>query len=139
MKTLTPPLIKFAIVATLLTILFRFSLSASLEHYSFYLIIGVAMLYFIGMFIIGKYFGIKDCDHLPIYDIGFRFHVTTFIVHNTVSYSWFFLHLNSKLENIGQLYTMTIIWGFLLLTHCFYYIKTRKHSIKHLDKDDLFE
>lgn len=137
--TFTPALIKFALAAALLTLLFRLGLSSFLEHKQFVLVIVIAVLYGISMYISGRYFGTKDHKYLPIHDIGFRFHLTTFLVYNLISYSRYILKLQSSLENITQLYNTSLICFFFLVIHGYYYIKVKKNSIRNLDKRDLFE
>jgi|GEM_PF-4417440 len=80
-----------------------------------------AARYFVDMLAAGRHFGIKDRDHLPILDVGFRFHLATYLIHNAVSYLWFALGFNSRLENISRLHYTLAIWGFLLLVHFFAY------------------
>jgi PadR family transcriptional regulator PadR len=85
------------------------------------------------------YFGRKEYEYLPIYDIGFRFHLSTFIAHNVISLLWFVFGFESKYENINVIYITALIWTVFLIIHFVYYLSVRKSSIKNLDKEDLFE
>lgn len=49
------------------------------------IVIVVVINYGLSMAISGWYFGRKDAEYLPIYDIGFRFHLTPYLVHNMIS------------------------------------------------------
>jgi len=138
-KLITPNLIKFTFVTILLTIIFRFSLSTSITHKMIFAVIITSIVYGIFMWLNGKYFGRKEYEFLPIFDIGFRFHLFTFLAHNLVSVLWFVFGFQSKYENIKIIYITAIIWSVLLIIHFIYYLSVRKSSIKNLDKEDLFE
>jgi|SaaInlStandDraft_1057018.scaffolds.fasta_scaffold18744_4 hypothetical protein len=140
MKSLiTPNLIKFTLVTIILTILFRIGLSTSITNGMMIAVILSAIIYAISMWINGSYFGRKEYEYLPIYDIGFRFHLSTFIAHNLISLLWFVFGFESKYENINVIYITALIWSVLLIIHFVYYLSVRKSSIKNLDKEDLFE
>lgn len=139
MKTITPFLLLFAFTAILLTIGFRYFLSYGITHKSSFIIILSAALYAVSMFIAGWYFGKKDGNYLPVLDIGFRFHFTTYSIHNGISLLWFVLGYNATYEKIQTVYNIAIIWGVLLIVHFLFFLWTRKYAINSLDKDDLFE
>lgn len=140
MKTLiTPNLIKFAIASIILTIVFRFGLSTSITHKTTIAIVICAITYAILMWVNGYYFGKKEHEYLPINDIGFRFHLTTFLSHNLVSILWFAFAFESKYENNTSIYFTALVWLIFLIIHFAYYLSIRKSSIKNLNKKDLFE
>ncbi|HNR41038.1 MAG TPA: hypothetical protein PKL65_02305 [Bacteroidales bacterium] len=139
MKTITLFLIRFALSATALTIIFRYGLSYGMENKSAFVVASAAIIYGITMFILGWYFGKKDGEYLPIYDVGFRFHFTTYLVFNTVSLLWFVLGLNAHNEKVKIIYITAIIWGAVLITHFLFFLWTRKNSINNLYKEDLFD
>lgn len=139
MKTITPFLLKFALTTTLLTIIFRYCLSYGISNESYMIIILAALLYGILMFSSGWYFGKKDGEYLPIFDVGFRFHLTTYLVHNIISELWFVFSFNSHYEKIETIHSTAIIWGILLLLHFIFFLWARKNSINNLNKTDLFE
>lgn len=141
MKTLiTFNLLKFTSTALILTIIFRYGLSTSLTNEMFLAVFICAAVYGILMFLSGSYFGKKEYyEDLPIYDIGFRFHLATYLVHNLISLFWFLLGFESSYENVSTIYITAIIWGVFLVIHLIYYISIRKSSIKNLDKNDIFE
>lgn len=139
MKTLTSYLLRYAVVIFILAILFRYSLSFMINQESIIGVWIVAVLYFCAMFFAGWYFGKKDGEYLPIYDVGFRFHLTTYIIHNGISEIWFLLGFNSPYESIKVVHMTALIWAFFILIHFFFYIYARKNSIDNLNKTDLFE
>ena len=139
MKTITTYLLKFALTATVLTIIFRYFLSQGVDTGSTTTVVLSAILYFIGMFISGWYFGKKDGNYLPIYDVGFRFHSTTYLIYNLISEAWFILGFNSHYEKIVTIHWTVIIWGCFIFIHFIFFLWTRKRTINNLDKRDLFE
>jgi len=139
MKSITSFLVKFALVATVLTIIFRYCLSYGIENQTVVIIVLSAVLYSIGMFIFGWHFGKKDGNYLPIYDVGFRFHATTYLIHNAISELWFVFGFNSGYEKIEMIHLQAMIWGFFLLCHLLFFLKAKKKSINGLNKTELFE
>jgi hypothetical protein len=140
MKTfITNNLLKFTFVTIILTILFRIVLSTSIANKMTLAVILCSIAYGILMWSNGKYFGRKEYEYLPIYDIGFRFHLFTFLAHNLVSVLWFVFAFESKYENIKVIYITALIWSVFLIIHLIYYLSVRKSSIKNLDKENLFE
>lgn len=140
MKTLiSKNLINYFIITFLLTALFRFGLSSSIEVETLAGIIIIPTLYGALMWMTGVFFGKKDRVDLPIYDVGFRFHFATFLSHNIVSFTWFLLGFSSTKEHIAAVYITAVIWGIALLIHFIFFLKARKSTIKDLNKTDLFE
>lgn len=139
MKSITKHLIKFGVAAILLTALFRIGLSYGIEHQSISIVSIFAIGYGLTMFLSGLYFGKKEGEELPIYDVGFRFHLVTFLVHNGITELWFMLGMQSNSESIVYVRWSTAIWAFILLIHTGFYLWTRKNTIQNLDKKDLFE
>ncbi len=139
MKTITPYLLKFALTATVLTILFRYFLSLGIETQSGVIIAVSAVSYGILMFASGFYFGKKDSEYLPIFDVGFRSHLTTYIIHNGISLLWIGLGFGSKYEHLSLSITIAMYWGLFLLIHFILFLWARKQSINNLDKDNIFD
>ena len=139
MKTITPYLLRFALTATILTIVFRYFLSYGIENQSGIIITISATIYGLLMFASGWYFGRKDEEYLPIYDVGFRFHLTTYLIHNGISLLWIGLGFGSKNENLNVSIMVAIYWGIFLLIHFAFFLWARKNSINNLDKEDIFE
>ena len=139
MKTIHHYLFKFAVTILILTVIFRYSLSTLLSNKEFVLVFIPAIIYLLAMFFSGWYFGKKDKEFLPIFDIGFRFHFVTYIIFTLVSEIWFLMGFASKYENIKTVHITAIIWGFFIVIHFIFYLTAKKNSINNLDKSDLFE
>ena len=139
MRTITPYLLKFALTAAILTVIFRYSMSYGIETKSTITIALSAMIYGVSMFVFGLYFGKKDGEYLPIYDVGFRFHLTTYILFNGISLLWIGLGFGSTYEKFNLPFMIAIYWGTILLLHFIFYLLARKNSISNLDKEDIFE
>lgn len=136
--TITKPLVQFILVTTLLTILFRISLSEVLNNQLWNLVFIPPVIYFILMYVSGRFFGIKEYEYLPIGDIGFRFHLSTFVVFFSVSYTMFYLEYMSGSEPRSIIDTTLLIWGTLLFTQFIFYQKFKKNNIKGINKEDIF-
>ena len=139
MKTITKYMVGFAATALVLTIAVRFSLSTLIEAKLFTIANILGGIYAVSVFIAGWVFGSKECKHLPIYDVGFRYNFVTYLIFSGVSELWFILGLNSAYESIGFIHYAAILWGALVITHYLFYRRFQKQSIDGLNKDDLFE
>ncbi len=139
MKTITKNLLAFSIGLVVLTIAFRFSLSTMLQNRLFGSVWIVATIYGILIFIIGWIFGKKDKMNLPLYDIGFRFHLATYIICNLIAEVWYLIGLQSEYENIRTVHLTVIFWGIGLFIHFIIYLVTRKNAINGIKKSEIFE
>lgn len=139
MRIFTPYLVKFAVAACLLTVIFRYFLSYGIQIENTEIIALSSVIYGSLMFTSGWYFGTKDGEYLPIMDVGFRFHFVTFLTHNIISLLWFAFGFQSKYENIKIIYLTILIWIPFLLIHLYFFVNARKKSINGLDKTDLFD
>ena len=136
---LTPNLVKFTILTILLTVLFRIALSSFITNQMIVAVVMTSIVYGVLMWFNGSFFGRKDYEDLPIYDVGFRFHLATFLTHNVISILWFSFGFQSKYESVRIIYLTAAIWSLFLLTHFIYYLSVRKSTVNGLDREDLFE
>lgn len=139
MKSITKNLIYFSIILFITTLVFRYALSTMLHNKLFNYIWFLTVGYGVIVFIFGWVFGKRDNLTLPLYDIGFRFHLATFIICNSIAEAWYLLNLQSAYENIKWVHLTVIIWGVVILLHYILYIITRKNAIQGIKKSDLFE
>jgi len=139
MKALTKNLMYFAIFFFIGAVVFRYSLSHFLENRSYDLVWIIAVIYFFFNFFIGWFFGKRDYESLPLYDVGFRFHFVTYLLFNIISVIWFSLGFHSQFERIGYVYALALFWGTGLLIHFIIYLIARKNSISGLNKEEIFE
>ena len=138
MKFVTKNLTYFAVVATALTFAFRFALSAMLAKESDIYFVP-AIFYSLSMFAAGWYFGYKDGRDLPIYDVGFRFHLATYIQYFVATGVVFLLGYNAEVEKWENKLITALVWGFFLAVHFVFYLIYRKRTIDGLKKEDLFD
>ena len=136
---LTPNLVKFTLLTILLTVLFRIALSSFITNQMIVAVVMTSIVYGVLMWFNGSFFGRKDYEDLPIYDVGFRFHLTTFLTHNLISILWFTFGFQSKYESVRIIYLTAAIWSLFLLAHFIYYLSVRKSTVNGLDREDLFE
>ncbi|NMC57999.1 MAG: hypothetical protein GYA51_01180 [Candidatus Methanofastidiosa archaeon] len=139
MKTITKNLMYFAIFFFIGAIVFRCCLSATIENRSYNLVWIIAVGYFFFNILIGWFFGKKDYESLPLYDVGFRFHFLTYLLFNIVAILWFSLGFHSQFESIRNVFSIALFCGFGLLIHFVFYLIARKNTIKGLDKEEIFE
>tara|TARA_B100001093_G_scaffold506142_1_gene564591 strand:+ start:632 stop:1054 length:423 start_codon:yes stop_codon:yes gene_type:complete len=137
--TITKSLIQFITVTTFLTVIFRISLSEFLNEQLWSFVFIPPLIYFILMYVSGRYFGIKEYKYLPIGDIGFRFHVSTFIVFLIVSYLMYYLGYMSNSEPRGILDITILIWGIFLIIHMILFFKSKNDNIMGINKEDIFD
>ncbi len=129
----------FAIFFFIGAIVFRYSLSHFIENRAYNPIWMIAVIYFLFNFFIGWFFGKRDYESLPLYDIGFRFHFATYLLFNIVSVLWFIFGFHSHFESIRIVYITALFWGIGLLIHFILYLMARKNSINGLNKEEIFE
>ncbi len=139
MKVITKNLMYFAILFIMGAIVFRYGLSHFLENHSYNLVWILAAIYFLFNFFIGWFFGKRDYETLPLYDVGLRFHTVTYLLFNIVSGLWFSIGFHSHFESIRIVYVTAFFWGIGLLIHFIIYLKTRKNAIKGIKKSEIFE
>jgi len=136
---LSKNLLYYSAWLTLLTIIFRFSLSSLLQNQFFSIIWIVPTLYGISVFCLGWIFGKKDKLHIPLFDVGFRIHLATYLICNSIAEIWFLIGQQSDFENIRTIHLTAIYWGIFLLIHFTIYLSFRKNTIKGIKKSDIFE
>ena len=139
MKCITTNQLRFAIVLIVLTIPFRLGLSRLLDAEMFTGAWVLASVYAVVVFAMGWIFGRKDYESLPIFDIGFRFHLTTYIICNAIAEILFYLNFNSRFENVKVVHLTAIYWGVFLLMHFVVFMATRRNAIKGINKSEIFE
>ncbi|MDR2083993.1 MAG: hypothetical protein LBP67_03260 [Bacteroidales bacterium] len=140
MKIFTSNLLKFTAIIIVTTSLFRLTLSSFLANKLIIPTIFLAIFYGLLMFFFGWYFGKKDYEYLPIFDLGLRYNTITFVIFCGISELWFLLKLNAPYEHVRGLRITELIWLIILIIHLIIYLIYRKrHSFKGLDKTEIFE
>lgn len=139
MKSITKHFIYFILVMLFITIAFRYSLSTLLENREFNMVWILSITYGALCFLDGWYFGKRDKVELPLFDVGFRFHLATYLICNLIGELWFLFGFASQYENIMVVHYTAIFWGIGILIHFFFYLRSRKHVINGLNKSEIFE
>jgi L-asparagine transporter-like permease len=139
MKTFTKNLVFFAIGLVITTLAFRFLLSYLLQNKHFDYVWIVAVIYGIVVFSMGWFFGKRDQLLLPLYDIGFRFHLTTYVICNSIAKLWFVLQLQSDYENVRQIHYTALYWGVVVVIHFIVFVISRKNAIRGIKKSEIFD
>jgi len=139
MKYFTKNLIIFSVLLTVITIVFRYALSALLQSQHFSIVWFLTVFYALLIFALGWIFGKRDRLAFAWYDIGFRFHFNTYVICNAIALVWFTMNFQSSYERIGSVYSTILYWGIGLLIHFIIYLYTRRYSIKGIQKSELFE
>lgn len=139
MKVITKHIILFAGLFSLYTIVFRalLSYSLSIESYSFVWI--YAAIYALMIFITAWNLGKADNLKSFIFDAGLKFHVVTFFFWGLISELWFILGFGSTKESIKVVHITLLIWVVFLLFHIIIYLILRKHTIKGIQRSDIFD
>lgn len=137
MRTLTLQLGQFTFSALILTVLFRYILSLSIESGNAIAIYVCACVYFCLMFFIGWYFGKKDVIENEIYDIGFRFHLVTYIL--CIGSGYIAYYMGFETGGLKSMNITTISWGLGLLVHFILFLIAQKKTIKGYAKEDIFQ
>ena len=137
MKALTIRLGQFAICALVLTILFRYVLNLCIEANSIWGTVVCSILYGGLMFLAGLYFGKKDYIENEVHDIGFRYHLVTYILCVGIGYGVYYLGWNT--ESLQAMTYTAISWGIGLSVHLVFYLFEQKKTIKGYAKDEIFQ
>lgn len=136
MKSLTIRLGQFAISALVLTVLFRYVLNLCIGANSLIGTVSCSIVYACLMFLLGWYFGKKDAVENDIHDIGFKFHLVTYILSLGVGYGAYFMGWYT--ESLAVMAITAISWGVGLAVHCVFFLIEWKKTIKGYAKNEIF-
>jgi hypothetical protein len=140
MKIISRNLLLFAALLLVYTLLFRFGLGQLLTAEKWFWVIIIAILYGGIIFITAWMTGKRDGMENFLFDAGFRWNLTTFLVWGAASEAWFLLDFHSAYESIRVVHITLLIWsGFLLLHFLLFLILRRRRTIKGVHKTDIFE
>jgi hypothetical protein len=139
MKVLSPNLLLFALLLLVYTLLFRWGLSSLLTAERFLWVILISVAYGSIIFLTAWTTGKRDGMNNFLFDAGFRWNLTTFIVWGAASEAWFLLGLNSVYESIRIVHITLLIWSGFLVLHFILFLILRRRTIKGVHKSDIFE
>ena len=135
MKTLTNNLKYFCILTLVFSIVFFYLLYTALLAESYSNIWIYATLYGVALFTSGFTLGYNDSVRNSRLDLGFQYHLVTFIIVNLVAIVSLFIAMGINNETLINGTLHIIFWALGLLVH--YYYSSR--SIKGMDKEELFD
>ena len=140
MKFFTPSLLKYTLIASILTLVFQVLLSWTLDNFNYYpfiVLIGISygLLMFATAYILGK----KEADNLPIYGLAMKYHDSTFVIFFCIYMLWVYFGYPAAFQKDSGIPLFLEIWFFVLLIHSIIYSIGKKKTIKGLDKEELFD
>ena len=139
MKILSRNLLLYAFLLFVYTLLFRFGLGALLTAEKWFWVIVIAVVYGGMIFFTAWTTGKRDGMENFLFDAGFRWNLTTFVVWGIASEAWFLLGLHSLHETIRVVHITLLIWSGFLLLHLGLFLILRRRTIKGVHKTDIFE
>jgi hypothetical protein len=139
MKIFSRNLLLFAFLLLVYTLLFRFGLGSLLTAEKYGLVAIISVLYGAIIFVTAWTTGRRDGKENFLFDAGFRWNMTTYVVWGVASEAWFLLGLQSKHESIRVVHITLLIWGVFLLLHFILFLILRRRTIKGVHKMDIFE
>jgi len=138
MKIFTRQLIIFAILMAIYTLIFRIVLSYCIGNQSWILLGATSLLYFGIIFFTAFFLGKSDAQENPFFDLGLRFHVTSYLIWAGVSFGWFYLGHPHHYEHVTDILHPLLYWGFIVILHTVIFLITRKDTIRGIRKDEIF-
>lgn len=138
MKIFTKQLMLFILLMALYTLAFRIGLSYCIGH-SAWVILGIASLVYGGtIFFTAFFLGKADAQENPFFDLGLRFHLSSYLIWAAVSFGWFYLGNPHHYEHVTDILFVLLWWGFILILHTVIFLITRKDTIRGIRKDEIF-
>ncbi len=139
MKIISRNLLIYAILLFVYTIAFRFGLGKLLIAEKLIWVIFISIAYSVLIFFTAWTTGKRDGMNNFLFDAGFRWNLTTFIVWGGASEAWFLLGLGSAYESIRVVHITLFIWSGFLLLHFILFLILRQRTIKGVHKSEIFE
>ncbi len=138
MKIFTRQLIIFAILMAVYTLLFRVILSYCIGQMAWVLLGATSLIYSASIFFTAFFLGKADAQENPFFDLGLRFHVTTYVIWSAVSFAWFYLGNPHQHEHVTDILHPMLYWAFFLILHTIVFLITRKDTIRGIRMDEIF-
>ena len=134
MITMTKNLKYFSGLTLIFSAVFFYNLYSALQTQSYGNIWIFAVLYGVILFCTGLFLGYKDSVRKSRADLGFQYHLMTFIIVNGIGIPWMFISIGLKTETLLSATIQFISWGIGLFIH--YYFSSR--SMKGMNKEEVF-
>ena len=135
MKTMTTNLKYFSALAFVFSIVFFYLLYTSLAAESYNNIWLLATLFGLALLVSGFALGYHDLVRNSRLDLGFRYHLMTFMIVNAIGLASLFVAMGVNKDTLLYGLLPVSFWGLGLLVH--YYFSSK--SIKGMDKKNLFD
>jgi hypothetical protein len=139
MKIISHNLLLFALLLLVYTLAFRYGLGALLTAEKWVWVIVISVLYGAMIFVTAWMTGKRDGIQNFLFDAGFRWNLTTFIVWGAASEAWFLLGFHSAHESIRIVHITLLIWSGFLVLHLILFLILRRRTIKGIHKTNIFE
>jgi len=110
-------------------------LTTALKAHTFGNIWWFALLFGVLLFAAGFLLGRRDLVRMSRSDLGFQYHLMTFIIVNLIGITWFFVSMGINKATLLNALCQCVPWGIGLLIHYYYSSKT----IKGMNKEELFD
>ena len=124
----------FSGLTMIFSALFFYNLHSALQTQSYDNIWIFAVLYGAILFCTGLFLGYKDSVRKSRADLGFQYHLMTFIIVNGIGIPWMFISIGLKTETLLSASIQFVSWGIGLFVH--YYFSSR--SLKGMNKEEVF-
>jgi len=135
MKTMSNNLKYFGGLTLVLSVAFFYYLVASLQAQDFGNIWLIALGFGLLLFASGLIFGYSDSMRRSRADLGFQYHLMTFVIVNLVGAPWLIVALGTGSNNLINIAYQCGPWAIGLAIH--YYFSSK--SIKGMNKDEIFD
>jgi len=139
MKIVSRNLLLYALLLLIYSVLFRFGLSTMLTAERWVWVVLISVAYGAAIFFTAWTTGKRDGMNNFLFDAGFRWNLTTFIVWGAVSEAWFLMGFQSVHEPIRIVHITLLIWSGFLFLHFILFLILRRRTIKGVHKSDIFE
>ncbi len=139
MKSSKKYLLVFALLYAFCTLIFRATLSYSLEHHLYYLIWVASAVYFILLFSIGWILGKAYSFQRIKNDFGLFFHISSYLSVIITTEMWFIFGHPATNETIKHVNYMALYWGILLFIHIVIYFILKRKTIRGISKSEIFD
>ncbi len=139
MKIISRNLLLYALLLLIYSVLFRFGLSTLLTAEKWLWVVLISVAYGAAIFFTAWTTGKRDGINNFLFDAGFRWNLTTFLVWGAASEAWFLLGLHSAHETIRVVHITLLIWSGFLFLHFILFLILRRRTIKGVHKSDIFE
>jgi len=138
MKIFTKHLIYFMLAMAVYTLAFRMGLSHFMNTQQWILLGISSFVYGIAIFFTAFFLGRADGQNNPFFDLGLRFHLSSYLIWALVSFGWFYLGKPNQFEQVVQILHILLYWGMILLCHVIVFFFTRRDTIKGMHKGSIF-